>query len=473
MSSKKITGKIYKRGKKGRFYLRYTVAGVTRNVALKDDGGQPVTDERTARKAADAIINPLNAGTEAERLNTVIKNMKAAEEVVSEAAVRAEADEKARKNRLAKLADGWRLFMACKHRPASCKKFTYEELEQCDDGGRLIHRNTTAGNYRAYYLHFVEWIETHRPDVVALADVTADMAEAFMKQLEKAGSEGTFNKYQQFLRLFFDVLIADGKIFDCDNPFKDVERKKGEYYSKSELTAQQVADIIDHTDGELRVLLCIGYFTGLRMGDCCTLLWKDIDLDRLIIERTPRKTAGRVKDKAASMVKIGVPPYLAGLLAELPKNGRYVLPDMARLYLDGKRAIISRRVTAAFEAAGIETRKERDGGGRVVVAYGFHSLRYAYVSLNAEAGTPQAVIQRNVGHLSKAMTEHYEKVSDDAARKYASVLTLPTASPETIEGEVISDDPDGGALRDAMRKLADALPIEKVREIVENYGAEA
>ena len=472
MSSKKITGRIYKCGKKGRFYLRYTVAGVTRNVALKDDNGQPITDERTAIKARDAIIGPLNAGTEAARLNTVIQNMKAAEEVVSEAAVKAEADEKARKNRSLTLADGWRLFMACKHRPASCKKFTYEELEQ-SDGGRLINRNTTAGNYRAYYFHFVEWIEAHKPDVVALADVTADMAEAFMKQLGKAGSEGTFNKYQQFLRLFFDVLITDGKIFDCDNPFKEIERKKGEYYSKSELTAQQVADIIDHAEGELRVLLCIGYFTGLRLGDCCTLLWKDIDLDRLIIERTPRKTAGRVKDKAASMVKIGVPPYLAGQLADLPKSGPYVLPGMARMYLDGRKDVISRQVTAAFEAAGIETRKERDGGGRAVVAYGFHSLRYAYVSLNAEAGTPQAVIQRNVGHLSKAMTEHYEKLSDDAARKYASVLTLPTAKPETIEGEVISDDPDGDRLREAMRKLADALPIDKVREIVENYNVEA
>ncbi len=473
MSAKKITGAIYKRGKEGRYYLRYKLKGVSYNVALKDDNGQPVTDERTAIKAKDAIINPLNAGTEAKRLENVISKLQAAEVVVSEAAVRAEADEKARKNKSLTLADGWRLFMDCKHRPASCKKFTYEELEQ-SDGGRLINRNTTAGNYRAYYLHFVEWLKTHRPDVVALADVTADMAETFMKQLGKTGSEGTFNKYQQFLRLFFDVLITDGKIFECENPFKEIERKKGEYYSKSELTIQQVEDIINHTDGELRVMLYIGYFTGLRLGDCCTLLWNNVDLDRLIIKRTPRKTAERVKDKAVPVVKIGVAPYLAGLLAELPQNGPYVLPHMARMYLGGKKDVISRQITAAFEAAGIETRRERDGGGRAVVVYGFHSLRYTYISQNAESGVPQAVIQANAGHKNKAMTEHYEKISDDAARKYASRLTLPSPKKEAVvEGEIIHDDEvETDDVRSIMKSLAEILPIEVVQEIVHHYKME-
>ena len=57
----------------------------------------------------------------------------------------------------------------------------------------------------------------------------------------------------------------------------------------------------------------------------------------------------------------------------------------------------------------------------------FHSLRHAYVSLHAEAGTPQAMIQANVGHSNPAMTAHYTHVNEETARHVAEVLTLEKA----------------------------------------------
>jgi integrase len=467
MSAKKITGTIYKRGKEGRYYLRYKLKGVSYNVALKDDNGQPVTDERTAIKAKDAIINPLNAGTEAKRLENIISKLQTAEEVVDKAAQQAEAMERDRKNMGATIADGWKLFMTCKSRPKSCKRYTVDELEERVDGGRLRLRNTTVGNYKAYYEAFTEWMQVHHSDVMALANVTSEMAEAFMKHIGKDFSEGTYNKYLQFLKTFYKALQEDGVIIG-ENPFAKVERKDGVYYSKQELTAEQVANIIEHADGEMKALLCIGYFTGLRLGDCCTLLWREVDLDAGLIRRTPRKTEHHIKDKAVPQVRLGIPPYLARVFEDLPRTGKYVLPEMANMYLAGCKDRISRRITAIFQAAGINTHAETEED-RTVVAYGFHSLRYSYVSLNAESGVPQAVIQANAGHKSKAMTAHYEKISDEATREYANRLTLPSPKQETIEGEVISDDPDGDRLREVMKKLADALPIEKVQEIVNNY----
>lgn len=54
----------------------------------------------------------------------------------------------------------------------------------------------------------------------------------------------------------------------------------------------------------------------------------------------------------------------------------------------------------------------------------FHSLRHAYVSLHAEAGTPQAMIQANVGHSNPSMTAYYTHVGGEAAFKAAQVLNL-------------------------------------------------
>lgn len=464
MGAKRITGKIYKRGKEGRFYLRYKLNGESHNIALKDDEGNPITDERTAKAARDAIINPLNAGTKAQRLKHIVSQMKDAESVVDEAVMKAEEAEKDKLNDKATIEDGWSIFMTCKHRPKSCKRYSTDEMEE-RDGRRLKYRNTTAGNYAAYYKAFAEWLGEHHEDVTSLADVTPDIAEAFMAFIGKKYSDGTFNKYLQFLGTFYDVLIEDEKI-TCENPFKDVDRKKGEYYSKSELTAEQVADIIEHADGEMKVLLCIGYFTGLRLGDCCTLLWRECDMEGGMIRRTPRKTAYQVKDKSEKTLKLGIPPYLMRQLETLPKNGMYVLPEMARMYLNGQKDRISRRITAIFKSAGIETHLETsEDDTRAVVAYGFHSLRYSYVSLNAEAGTPQAMIQQNVGHKSKAMTQHYTKISDDAARKYASVLSLPGLDDETIEGEILCPK----EIQPSSQVITDKLSMSDNRQIITNF----
>jgi len=59
-----------------------------------------------------------------------------------------------------------------------------------------------------------------------------------------------------------------------------------------------------------------------------------------------------------------------------------------------------------------------------VVEVGFHSLRHTYVSLHAERGTPQAVVQAIVGHGNPAMTAHYTHIGEETARQVAGVITL-------------------------------------------------
>ena len=73
-----------------------------------------------------------------------------------------------------------------------------------------------------------------------------------------------------------------------------------------------------------------------------------------------------------------------------------------------------------------------------MVEVGFHSLRHTYVSLHAERGTSQAVIQANVGHGSPSMTAHYTHIGKDAARQAATALDYGIVD---AEYEVIKEDP--------------------------------
>ncbi|OQC17237.1 MAG: Phage integrase family protein [Lentisphaerae bacterium ADurb.Bin082] len=96
-------------------------------------------------------------------------------------------------------------------------------------------------------------------------------------------------------------------------------------------------------------------------------------------------------------------------------------------------------------------------------------MRYSYISHNAEAGTPAAVIQRNAGHSNPAMTEHYTRISDEAAVKYAAALALP--QPEAAEGEGKGGDDDDAKLA-RLRELAETATAERIEAAIKALEGE-
>ena len=471
--ARQTKGRIYKAGKKGAFHLQYYVNGKEFKITLKDEAGNIITAEKKAREAAETILHPVKAKTEACQLRQVLNAVETAEAKAArlekeqqEAKARAEA---AKMDAKATIAAGWELFMGCPKRPASCKRYPLDSIPP----------HCTAGNYRAYYVRFEKWMKSRRPNENSLSAVTTEDAVAFMDAVRNAGASGTYNKYLQFFNLFFKVLNDAGKI-RCGNPFQDIDRMENRYHSKKPLSVEQIAKLIDSASGEMRLLIALGYFTGLRFGDCCTLLWQEIDLLRGVIERVPRKTEHTIKDIQQATVKVGIPEFLFRMLSEVSPEARngYVLPGFAEEYLSGKDSRTSRRLLEHFESCGIRTIKAgtgtpevRNEAGKIVkravrgvTEYGFHSLRYSYISHNAEAGTPAAVIQKNAGHANPAMTEHYTRISDRAAVQYANALKLPLPEPsDVIDVSLVPEDPD----RAELRKLADSLPLEKIRKALD------
>ncbi|MBQ9502595.1 MAG: site-specific integrase [Lentisphaeria bacterium] len=457
--AKRTVGKLYTSGQKNYWYIRYQFDGKDCRARLLDTAGRPITDRREAEAAADRMMAHFHETDRAEQLRTLKNNIRDAETAAVEAAAMM-------LNSRATIADGWGLFMTCPKRPASCKRYRAEDIQP----------HTTASNYRSYYQRFTAWAKENAPDARLLSDITAETAAAFMEEVQRTGAAGTFNKYLQFFNCFFDTLAAAGKI-TADNPFRDIDRMAPEFNSKQPLTVEQIARLIDAAEGELRLLIALGYFTGLRLGDCCTLQWREVDLLRGIIERIPRKTAHTVKDKSLAVVKVGIAPYLFEMLAGTPEIERrgYVLPAFAEKYLSGGDQQITKKVLKHFAACGIETHRPGTGiqvvtdkrgrrirtGCRAVVEIGFHSLRYSYISHNAEAGTPAAIIQRNAGHSNPAMTEHYTKISDAAAVRYAGALRLPSGNPEPVVDAVAVE-------RAELHRLADTLSLEQIRNILAN-----
>lgn len=456
--AKKTTGRIFTSGKKGFYYLRYKVNGKDNRVRLMDTAGNPITSKAEAQAAANRILAHIHESDKTEQLRKLKNDIQDAEE----AAVIAELN---MRNAAASIDKGWELFMTCSSRLKSCKRYS----------AGAIPKDSTVDVYHGYFMRFAEWMKEYCPEVYQLSNVTPEIADEFIGELQRKLAAGTVNKYRAFFIAFFHALNNDGKISIRRNPFATVERLEEDVNSRRELSIPELQRIIETAEGDLKLLLQVGTFTGLRLGDCCTLLWNEIDLARGIVRRKPRKTSR----KTGALVTLGIPEPLFQALNAVPETERsgYLLPRFAELYLapHGTGAV-TRIIQRHFKACGIELyasgtgakyhyegkKKVYDESRRAVLQVGFHSLRHTWISLHAMHGTPQAVIQQAAGHANPAMTEHYTHVSEEAARIAARAFDIPQLAGETIDVTPVPE-PE----REELRKVIETLDAEQVRKVLD------
>jgi integrase len=259
------------------------------------------------------------------------------------------------------------------------------------------------------------------PQIATVRDVTQQMAEEYASSLNHGRfTLSTYNKHLNLLTLVFRLLKNKARL--AGNPWEDIQRKRLTAQGRRELTIEELRTVCQSAKGELRALLGLGVYTGLRLGDCSTLRWCEVDLARDVIRLLPNKTARR--NPKPVIVPIH-PDLLAVLAAPAPEQrAEYVLPETAALYLR-RSDMVTDMVQGHFEKCGIKPHKPGAGGTdgkRAVVEVGFHSLRHTFVSLCRENNTPLAVVESIVGHSSPAMTRHYTHLGELAAAQAVAML---------------------------------------------------
>lgn len=455
-------GKEYKAGTQGTggfYWLEYLKPTGTNDAAgkplkkkarvkLLTESGEPITNKAEAEKAQEKIISQYVTATKKEQLNQLKAEL---EEATQE---HAEAEDEA--NPPTTLAEAWE---------------TYLNSNDAPETGI-----DTLKYYAGYWKKLCEWIEREHPETKYVRDITTQTAQGYVSHLRKADiTPNTFNKHIGFLKLFFRVLEEPART--TENPFEKVKKRKLQTNVRRELSMKELKDVLEKADGELQTLLYLGTFTGLRLGDCCTLKWGEVDLVRMQIKRIPNKLQHR--DNAKPVV-VGIPSALHYKLSETPSSKRkgYVISAFAGMYIyrnnkgrPSKQPDITKQIQKHFkDACGIQIHKEGTGyikvpdptgkhaylwehtGKRAVVEVGFHSLRHTYVSIQAQQGTPQAVVQAIVGHGNPAMTAHYTHIGEQAAQQAA--LAMPSNIVDA-DFEVIS-----APLPEWARKLAEQLNAE-------------
>ena len=401
--AKHRTGHLFKRG--SNFYVRWAVNGKVFSKSLRDDNGNPITNQRDAEEAQTKIMASFVVADEATALQSIAAKLEG------------------RKAELAKWEDeqnppltigqAWSGFLGSPNRP---------------DSG-----DSTLRQYEFQWQAFADWMKEKHPDALTLRDVTKEIAEEYATSLNHGRfSPSTYNKHLNLLTLVFRVVKHKAKL--TNNPWESpkrggyLQRKRLVTNSRRELTIDELRTICQAATGELRTLLALGIYSGLRLGDCATLRWGEVDLPRGMIRRIPNKTARR----NPKPVIVPIHPILRDMMASTPlrKRSGYVMPELAAIY-NHRTDMVTDMIQRHFKSCGITLHKPGTGkdGKRAVIEVGFHSLRHTFVSLCRESNAPLSVVESIVGHSSPAMTRHYTHVGELAAGR--AVALLPSVIGET------------------------------------------
>jgi len=447
-------GRIFKRGKKGYFYLQYYLNGKQIVKALRDENDKPITGQRIAQKAADVILAPYKANDDVQRRQQAVDALKSAQDKV----IAAE-----RIKNAIKLTDAFELAMNKPRRKALGEKARQQK--------------------ESHWKDFVAYMNQFYPEVKTLDCILQKHAQDYIQYLTKNGkfnkqinfiqhnrkssynsklkklSPKSINYYLMSCRDIFCTLMDDIGI--TVDPFAKIPKLKQVREEREAFTLDELKLISENADDFILSLFIMGLCTGLREADICLLKWKEVDFKNGLIKRTTRKTGKEVT--------IPIMPPLWKFLEEQQLksgNNEYVLPLHAEMYLNN-RSGISWRVKTFLESLGIVTTKKPADRSRAVSIKDVHSLRHSFCYYAGLYNVPLAIVQAVVGHMSPEMTKHYtmHATSNDIKKAFQNmpdIFGVLDITPEKKLIDRLEIDPERKELHD----LADTLSIDEIKKIL-------
>ena len=398
---------------KNTFYLQYRdAAGIKHAFTLKRPTGEKITEEREARVAAAQFL---------ERKRK-IDDIETREEYLEK-----KAELKKLKARLTiKLDDAFELHMQKPHaRHASNQVLNVSRRYWADfvafAKGEYGLENLDQVE-RTHAEAYIAYIRTNgRYDTtIRYHKETAPHRKPF-RDYEYGGnlSARTLNRYQSVCKAVFTFLSGDLGYTIEENPFFYIKPLKLETVDREIFSAEELELIFRNPPPLMKGLFLIGLTTGLRLGDVATLRWRNIE--KTFENGIPNfmgKEIHLATSKTNVLVHIPIEYELAEYLKaqwEISGNTEFVLPEAAEMY-SGISHKLNTRILSYIKSLGIDKYRVIPGRKRKQSVKDFHSLRHCFCYYAGIRGVPLPVVQSIVGHLSQAMTRHYQNHADRAAR---------------------------------------------------------
>lgn len=209
---------------------------------------------------------------------------------------------------------------------------------------------------------------------------TGDVRSALARLRAHGASAATANRYRAALSAAYRYAVECGAI--ASNPCRGVRAAREATDEPPWLSDEDLDRIALATPAKYRPLVQFCHDTGLRLGEALALTWRNVDLDRGVVQ----VAASTSKSGRSRMVD----------LTSLARAALVGLPRGGRVFAGIASSTVSRRFPTWATAAGFP-------------GVTFHDLRHAFCSRLAQKGIPLTDIQRLAGHASITVTMRYAR----------------------------------------------------------------
>lgn len=260
--------------------------------------------------------------------------------------------------------------------------------------GRLNAKERTLYERRKHFDSFVTWLKGNAAQIRTVAKVDGPVATKFAEHLASSGkSTATRANIIGDLSVMWGVLCKaeDGIV----NPWTKLAPTKVVHERILDFTDEQAERVLaaaKEVGRDWYPMCVIARRTGLRYGDIATLRWKDVDMEKRCIHKTPSKT-----ERYDIRLTLPMVDEVYEVISAVPKTGDFLFPLHAHYY--GKRGKSVQRIIAFSQVlakAGIEGN------------YSFHSWRHTAASNLAAAGVSKETRKMILGHTTDQNSERYD-----------------------------------------------------------------
>ncbi|MHC4270073.1 MAG: tyrosine-type recombinase/integrase [Planctomycetota bacterium] len=210
----------------------------------------------------------------------------------------------------------------------------------------------------------------------------------------------TINTDVDILRNILNRSVEEG-IIEI-NPCSKVKKLKVKQKRDRVLTGKEIAHVLDNVKGTKdRLMILIGLFGGLRLGEVLNLKWSDVDFIKNELIFIQRKTG--------KQLKVPIAAFLLKELAEYRKNSEnehLFDNEVVNTNLVMKH---SNHFSRLFKNLGIER-------------FTFHNLRHSFSTYLSDCGADAFTTQSLLGHASLSQTAQYTHKRMEAKRNTINVM---------------------------------------------------
>jgi integrase len=166
-----------------------------------------------------------------------------------------------------------------------------------------------------------------------------------------------------------------------------------------------------------QTLLLLGFFIGARLGDCAKMKWENVHPEDGVIVFEQTKT----QKKLIIPMHFHIIEHL-NYLRTFGTTG-YLCPSLATKRPGGKNGLSEGFKRIAL-SAGLDLLTVQGKGRRMFNRRTFHSLRYSFNSLLANAGVSDELRMKLTGHSTKAMNHHYTRFEVATLRNAVTAMPM-------------------------------------------------